>query len=73
MKAGTVVHRTVAGKAAYAWTTDKGQKMYRIDFTDGRYLHTNSLEIVRQELKGELVQLEIFKAIEQLENQTTTP
>lgn len=61
MKPGETVYQTAKGKAVFAWQTDNGENMYRIDFSNGSYLHTNSMEIVKTELKADLIQLELFK------------
>lgn len=51
MKSNDIVHSTANGKAYYKWTDAKGVRMYLIKFKDGRTLWTNSIDIVKDELK----------------------
>ncbi len=44
------VHKTTKGKATYQWGSGT-QIRYLIEFADGRTLWTNSMDIVRKELK----------------------
>jgi len=44
------VHRTETGVAYYSFTKDNGQKMYLIEFVNGKHLFTYSMDIVRDEL-----------------------
>jgi hypothetical protein len=51
MKPNEIVHSTSVGKAYYKWTDGKGVKHYLIKFKDGRTLWTNSMDIIKDELK----------------------
>ena len=51
MKSNDIVHSTVIGKAYYKWTDAKGDRYYLIKFKDGTTLWTNSMDIVKDELK----------------------
>lgn len=63
MKPGEVIHRTSKGSVSFVWKNDDGSSMYRVDFSNGGYLHTNSLEIAKTEVKGELIQLSLFEGM----------
>jgi len=64
MKPGALVHRTVNGSVFFVWKMEDGSSMYRVNFTNGQYLHTNSLDIAKAEIKGQLVQLNLFQGME---------
>ena len=51
MKANEIVHSTSLGKAYYKWTDAKGDRYYLIKFKDGKTLWTNSMDIIKDELK----------------------
>lgn len=64
MKPGAVLYRTCKGSVSFVWKNDDGTCMYRVNFTNGQYLHTNSLDIAKAEIKGQLVQLNLFQGME---------
>lgn len=51
MKRGDVVFQNSKGRAEFEWYKDNGEPMYRIYYSKGGELWTNSMEIIEKQLK----------------------